>query len=156
MSKPVASEELNKLQIVCALFDSIVNGDLYYARQIKESIEAALPEGEQGSSAFVARANELSQRMDKPGARLELVPATEETSPFSLLALRAKLLAAAKATCLQTTGIVVLTGLKEAICPVGRRWTERRKREYEDAIAFARAFFQQRSRPSSKVSLVIF
>lgn len=156
MSKRPASVELNKLQIVCALFESTVGEDVYYARQIMESIEAALPESERDGGAFVAKARELSQRAERPGANLELVAATEDASPFSLLVLRSKLLDAAKATCRQRTGIVVLTGLKDAICPAGRRWTQRRKREYEDAIAFARAFFQQRTRPSSKVSLVIY
>ena len=73
-----------------------------------------------------------------------------------MLDLRANLLEALKRTCRFDTGLVVLTGLKDAICPKGKRWSKSRKQEYEDAIAFAREFCQQRSRPSSTLSLIIF
>ncbi len=45
---------------------------------------------------------------------------------FSELALRARLLAAIKRTCRFEKPLLVLTGLKEAICPTGKRWTTRR------------------------------
>ena len=151
--------DFSKLQIVCALFAEKIGDDLYYARQIKESIEASLPaERSSEPEAFVTAADRLAQRMlDSADSTIAigLVP-TREADGFSILALRAKLLEALKKTCRSERPLLVLTGLKEAICPQGKRWTARRKQEYQDAIDFARAFCHARSRPSSKLSLVIF
>ena len=35
-------EDLSKLQVVCSLFSKTVGNDLFFAQQIKESIEASL------------------------------------------------------------------------------------------------------------------
>lgn len=153
------SENLSKLQVVCSLFSKTVCNDLYFAQQIKESIEASLPR-EQSSltQAFICRAKELVANLesDPPETGLELVEADSDQAPFSMLNLRLNLLEALKRICRFDTGVVVLTGLKEAICPKGKRWSKSRKKEYEEAISYARDFCQKRSRESSRLSLVIF
>lgn len=157
--KRKAAKDFSKLQVICSLFSKTISDDLYFAQQIKESIEASLPEEQAGlAEPFIYRAKELVDRIesDSERAAIEVVEAESLDSPFSMLDLRANLLEALKRTCRFETGLVVLTGLKEAICPRGRRWTQRRKQEYEEAIAFAREFCQQRSRPSSTLSLIIF
>lgn len=149
-----APQELSKLQLICTLFASTIGDDLYLARQIKESIEASLPPDERAApEAFVRRAEQLSARSDSTLA-IGLV-ATGLSNGFSMLTLRARLLAALKATCRFERSLLVLTGLRESICPADKRWTARRKREYEEAIDFARAFCRRRSRPSSQLALVI-
>ncbi len=157
--KSRTAEDLSKLQVVCSLFSNTVSNDLYYAQQIKESIEASLP-GEQSKQAkpFLCRAKELVEKLERepPKTGVELVEALPPSEAFSMLELRANLLDALKGVCRFDTGLVVLTGLKEAICPRGRRWTQRRKKDYEDAICFARDFCHKRSRPTSRLSLVIF
>lgn len=157
--KRTQAEEFSKLQVVCSLFSKTISDDLHFAQQIKASIEASLPEDEAGKAEpFIHRAKELVSRFesDYDRAGIEVVEAERSDAPFSLLELRANLLEALKRTCRFESGLVVLTGLKEAICPNGRRWTKRRKEEYEDAISFARKFCKERSRPSSTLSLIIF
>ena len=157
MKRHSDQSELSKLQIVASLFAASFGEDLYFARQIKDSIDAALPEDQREDiSAFLSYAEQLaSQTARQPLAEaISLVPAQEEEG-FSILALRARLLAGLKKTCHSRQPLLVLTGLREAICPQGRRWTSRREREYHEAIAFARDFCNARSRPSSKLSLVI-
>lgn len=152
-------EEISKLQVVCSLFPKTVQGDLYLARQIKDSIEASFPEKASVSpEPFIFRAQELVSKLerDRHSAGIELVPAQMPAGPFSMLEFRANLLSALKRICRFESGLVVLTGLKEAICPKGCRWSPTRKRDYEEAIRFARDFCSQRSRPSSKLSLIIF
>lgn len=153
------SEDLSKLQVVCSLFSKTVCNDLYFAQQIKESIEASLPREESAlTQPFICRARELVAKLesDPPETGVELVEAESDRAPFSMLDLRANLLEALKRICRFDTGVVVLTGLKEAICPRGKRWSKSRKKEYEEAISYARTFCQKRSRTSSKLSLVIF
>ncbi len=153
MKRKARSSEYSKLQVICALFADRIGDDLYYARQIKESIEASLPDEQAGRpEAFLEAAQQLAST---DPSDIGIIPAALQPS-FSLLDLRVRLLDALKTTCLSPSPLLVLTGLKEAICPQGSRWTVRRKREYQDAIAYARSFCQSRSRPSSKLSLVIF
>tara|TARA_B110000037_G_scaffold196299_1_gene233385 strand:+ start:1070 stop:1546 length:477 start_codon:yes stop_codon:yes gene_type:complete len=156
--KNVLQEELTKLQVVCSLFSETVGDDLYYAQQIKETIEASLPKGlNRLSEPFIKRAKELVDKIE--GTRstrgFGFVDANASDSPFSLLEMRVHLLDVLKATCRFDSGLIVITGLKEAICPEGTRWSQSRKLEYQEAIAFARRFCQERSRPSARLSLII-
>lgn len=151
--------DLSKLQIVCSLFSKTVSNDLYFAQQIKESIEASLPPDQTKlTEPFIYRAKELVAKLeDSPlETALEIVEAESSNTSFSMLDLRANLLDALKRICRFDSGLVVLTGLKEAICPPGRRWSKNKKQDYEEAISFAREFCHKRSRPTSTLSLVIF
>lgn len=154
---PSKGQNYSKLQVICSLFASSIGDDLYFAHQIKESIEAALPESERHSAAaFVQLAERLAKSTAAPeNAGIGLV-SVQEGQGFSLLSFRARLIAALKRTCRFERPLVVLDGLKEAICPRGKRWTPRHKLEYDEAIEYARTLCQQRTRPSSKLSLVIF
>jgi len=150
--------DLAKLQLVCALFPKIVADDLFLARQIAESIEAAAgAPGAVSSEAFIESAWRLAEKLDQGAslAQIGLVRAADPGKPLSLLELRARLLEAVKATCRHSRPLVVLTGLRAAVCPDGRRWTRRRTREYEEIVAYCRQFLISRSRPSSRISLLI-
>ncbi len=153
-----AHKDFSKLQIICALFADDIGDDLYFARQIKESIEATLPDDHRESpQAFLAAAQTLLEQTARNPDRaiIDLIPAPDAQG-FSELALRARLLEALKRTCRFEKPLLVLTGLKEAICPTGKRWTTRRAAEYQNAIAYARDFCQSRTRPSSHLNLVIY
>ena len=157
MKSEAKRQEFSKLQVICSLFADSIGDDLYFARQIKESIEAALPaEKRADTAAFIEFAEQLSTStaaLEKAGVGLVSIEGGQD---FSLLNFRARLIVALKQTCRFERPLVVLEGLKEAICPRGKRWTQRHKREYDEAIDFARTLCVQRSRPSSKLSLVIF
>jgi len=151
-------KDFSKLHIICALFADSIGDDLYFARQIKESIEATLPQGDlESPTAFLKAAQTLveqtTRQPDKAIIDLITVP---EAQGYSELALRARLLEALKRTCRFERPLLVLTGLKEAICPVGKRWTAKRKAEYQASIAYAREFCQSRTRPSSHLNLIIY
>ena len=152
-------QELTKLQVVCSLFSETIGDDLYYAQQIKETIEASLPEEQNRlSEPFVRRAKELVDKIEgqTQSKGFGIVHAGSPEKPFSLLDMRMQLLGVLNATCRFDSGLIILSGLKEAICPTGTRWSPSRKLEYEEAVAFARRFCQERSRPSAHLSLIIF
>lgn len=156
--KPARHKTFSELQIICALFAESIGDDLYLAQQIKDSITAALPPDQRESpTAFLAAAQHLAEQSYRhpKQAIIDLI-AAPEAQGYSELALRARLLEALKRTCRFDHTLLVLTGLKEAICPAGRRWTSRRNTEYQNAIAYARAFCQSRTRPSSHLNLVIY
>lgn len=156
--KPSSHTDFSKLQIICALFADDISDDLYFARQIKESIEATLPAAERESAiAFLAAAKTLVEQTarDPDRAIIDLISAPDAQG-YSELALRARLLEAIKRTCRFENPLLILTGLKEAICPKGKRWTASRSAEYQSAIAYARDFCRSRSRPSSSLNLIIY
>jgi len=154
-----SSRDLSQLQIICALFPEETGDDLYLARQIKESIDASIETSDSLSQddAFLNAAKRLleTRGSNRQAQKIDLVPAPA-AGAYSQLALRARLLAALKRCCLAKRSVLVLAGLREAICPPGKRWTKRRKREYQDAIAYARAFCLARSRPSSQLELIVY
>lgn len=150
--------KLAKLQLVCALFPKTVADDLFFARQVAESIEAAADGAAADNlEAFIEGASRLAKALDQeaPLAQVGLVRAAEAGRPLSLLELRARLLEAVKVTCPFPRPLLVLTGLRAAICPEGRRWTKRKASEYEEIVAYCRQFLTSRSRPSSRLSLLI-
>ncbi|MBC2605973.1 hypothetical protein [Pelagicoccus albus] len=158
MKRGDSHQDFSKLQIICALFADNISSDLYFARQIKESIEAALPETQKDSpAAFLEAAKMLAERSARNPEQsvIDLVIVPDDQG-YSELALRARLLEALKRTCRFERPMLILTGLKEAICPKGKRWTARRKLEYQNAVAYCRAFCKTRVRPSSSLNLIIF
>lgn len=156
--KSSAHRDFSKLQLICALFADQTCGDLYFARQIKESIEATLPSTEIDSpAAFLEAAKTLAEKTaSNPEANLVDLIEVPSSDAYSQLALRARLLEALKRACRFERPVLILAGLKEAICPAGKRWTARRKAEYQEAIAYAREFCQARTRPSSQLNLIIY
>ncbi|NEQ66670.1 MAG: hypothetical protein F6K21_14420 [Symploca sp. SIO2D2] len=155
MNRP-RTADLTKLQVVCSLFKPLIGDDLYLARQIKESIETALSEKAGTTDEFLFKARELSSNLeiDSPDESVRHIDLSD--SPFSMLCLRAKLLTAIKGLCRFGQSTLLLSGLKEALCPTGRRWSPKKAQDYQDAIAFARDFCQQRSLPRSQINLVIY
>lgn len=156
--KPNAHRDFSKLQLICALFADQIGGDLYFARQIKESIEATLPADDiDNPSAFLFAAKTLAAKTAAhPEASLIDLVQAPSADTYSQLALRARLLEALKRGCRFERPILILAGLKEAICPAGKRWTTRRKTEYQEAVAYVREFCQSRTRPSSELNIIIY
>lgn len=156
--KPTRHTDFSKLQIICALFADTIGDDLYYARQIKESIEATFPPADrQDPEAFLTAAQALAQQTARhPDTSIIDLITVPHAEAYSELALRARLLEALKRTCRFDRPLLVLTGLKEAICPTGKRWTARRKADYQAAIAYARTLCQSRTRPSAHLNLIIY
>ena len=90
------AEDLSKLQVICSLFSKTICDDLYFAQQIKESIEASLPKDQSDQTqAFILRAQELVANIEAEGANtsIEMVEAENPLTPFSMLDLRASSLA---------------------------------------------------------------
>lgn len=156
--KQRAHKDLSKLQIICVIFADDICGDLYFASQIKESIEASLaPEKRDCPESFLVAAKKLAEsNLRSDGQAVIDLVAAPEAQGYSELALRARLLEAMKRTCRFEQPLLIIIGLKEAICPAGKRWTAKRKAEYQSAVAYARAFCLSRSRPSSRLNLIIY
>ena len=49
---------------------------------------------------------------------------------------------------------LLVTNLRAAHCPPARRWTERRRRDYHDTLAFIRELAAARSRRDANLNLL--
>jgi hypothetical protein len=49
---------------------------------------------------------------------------------------------------------LLVTNLRAAHCPPARRWTERRRRDYDDALGFIRDLAAARSRRDANMNLL--
>jgi hypothetical protein len=49
---------------------------------------------------------------------------------------------------------LLVTNLRAAHCPPDKRWTERRRREYDDSLSLIRSLAAARSRRSANLNLL--
>lgn len=155
-----SAESLTKLHFVNSLFADLTGHDLYLAQQVKEAIEKSvedLPPSAQ-NEAFTKAALELlaehskndgphcfshwncftdDRRFDPLWARLELINIFKKLAP-----------------CPRST--VLITGLRQAICPPGRRWNRALHREYQEAIALIQEIARNWSTSRAEITLLFF
>jgi hypothetical protein len=144
-------DELRRLHFINALFAHATGQDLYLADQIKSAIATSLTEledqiaahpefAERYDAAFNAAAAELLARLyahvPRHGffhwdASLTLAAATP-------LFTRAEIMSGLRQLSGYRDSTLLVTNLRPALLPPSRRATPRRKRDYEEALAFIR------------------
>jgi len=159
--------DLRRLHTINALFAHATGQDLYLAEQIKAAItlsladfeaqNAANPEfAEKYDAAFNAAAAELLARLfaHQPrhvfyhwDAALTLASATP-------LFTRAEIMAGLKKLAPFSESTLLVTNLRPALIPPGRRATGRRRRDYDEALAFIRELAASRTVRGANLQLL--
>jgi hypothetical protein len=153
------SLQLRRLHFLNALFAPLTGHDLYLAQQLDDAIATSLPEAEERSPAdpaFVAAAVQLLQRLcDTQSAHgfFHWDAAAEPTGSTPLFA-RAGLMQGLKQLAPFAESTLLVTNLRAAHCPEARRWTERRRRDYDEALAYLRELAAARSRRDANLNLL--
>jgi hypothetical protein len=162
-----ARDDLRRLHLIDGLFAHVTGHDLHLARQIKEAIAFSLAEFEAQTrehpdyaakydAAFNAAAADLLAKLfthlPRHGfyhwdASLTLASATP-------LFTRAEVMAGLKHLARYRESTLLVTNLRPALIPPSRRATPRRKREYEDALAFIHELAAARTARSAKLQLL--
>jgi hypothetical protein len=160
-------DDLRRLHLIDGLFAHVTGHDLHLARQIKEAIAFSLAEFEAQTrehpdyaakydAAFNAAAADLLAKLfthlPRHGfyhwdASLTLASATP-------LFTRAEVMAGLKHLARYRESTLLVTNLRPALIPPSRRATPRRKREYEDALAFIHELAAARTARSAKLQLL--
>jgi len=160
-------DDLRRLHFINALFAHVTGHDLYLARQIQAAIAFSLAEFEAQTSAhpefaakfdaaFNAAAAELLAKsfahLPRHGffhwdASLTLAAATP-------LFTRAEIMAGLRHLAPYRESTLLVTNLRPALVPPGRRATPRRKRDYEEALAFIRALAAARTSRHADLQLL--
>jgi hypothetical protein len=160
-------DDLRRLHFVNALFAHVTGHDLYLAEQIKEAIAFSLAELQRQSethpefsakfdAAFNAAAAELLARqfahLPRHGffhwdAALTLASATP-------LFTRAEIMAGLKHLAPYRESTLLVTNLRPALIPPSRRATPRRRKDYDEAIAFIQALAAARTTRNANLQLL--
>jgi len=151
----------HRWRLLNALFAPLTGQDLYLAQQIDAAIastlEEALADGRPvGDPAFLAAAVQLLGRLHGQAQRhgfFHWDAAGDATAAAPLFA-RAGLMAGLKQLAIFPEATLLVTNLRAAHCPPARRWTERRRRDYDDALRFLRELTAARTRPGARVNLL--
>ena len=149
MTRP--RHDLRRLHFINALFAHATGQDLYLAAQIKSAITLSLAELE----AQIATHPEFAQRYDAAfnAAAAELLArlfthhprhgffhwdASLTLAAATPLFTRAEIMAGLRQLARYRDATLLVTNLRPALSPPTQRATPRRKRDYEEALAFIR------------------
>lgn len=155
------AEHHRRWRLLNALFAPLTGHDLYLARQIDAAIAATLDEAladgrPVGDPAFLAAAVHLLGRLCGQETRhgfFHWDAAGDATAAAPLFA-RAGLMAGLRQLAIFPEATLLVTNLRAAHCPPARRWTERRRRAYDEALHLLRALTAARTRPGARVNLL--
>jgi hypothetical protein len=153
------SPQLRRLHFLNALFAPLTGHDLYLAQQIDAAITSSLPEAEErapGDPAFVAAAAKLFARLcsARPAHGFFHWDAAAEDTGATPLFARAGLMQGLKQLAVFPESTLLVTNLRTAHCPEAKRWTERRRRDYDDSLNFIRELAAARSRRDANLNLL--
>ncbi len=166
MARP-SREELTRLHFVNALFAHITGDNLFLAQQINQAIAFSLDELKAQTEAqpdltrvldadFYAAATRLLAKFCADGERRGFFhwDAANTRHAATPLFARAELMAGLKELAPFEEATLLVTNLRPALLPVGRRPTAKRQREYDDALAFIRELAAKRTRRQARLQLV--
>ena len=144
-------DDLRRLHFINALFAHATGQDLYLAAQIKSAIVFSLAELEaqiiahpefahRYDAAFNAAAAELLARLfaRQPRHGFFHWDASLTLASATPLFTRAEIMAGLRHLAPYRESTLLVTNLRPALLPPQRRATPRRRREYEEALAFIR------------------
>jgi hypothetical protein len=159
--------DLRRLHFINALFGHATGHDLYLAEQIKGAITFSLAELAAQTAAHPEYAAKFDAEFNAAAALLvaklfthlprrgffhwdaALTPAAA-TPLFA----RAELMTGLRHLAPYHDATLLVTNLRPAVIPVGRRATPRRRREYEDALAFIQDLTAARTTRSANLQLL--
>jgi hypothetical protein len=164
---PPDRSELRRLHFINALFASVTGNDLYLAHQIKVGIAFSLAELEAQTRAHPELAERFDAAFTAAAARLlERFCSQERARGFfhwdaartlhsaTPLFARAEIMTGLKQLAPFPQSTLLITNLRPAILPPDRRETPRRRRDYEETLAFIRELAAARTARHAQMQLL--
>ena len=160
-------DELRRLHFINALFAHVTGQDLYLAHQIKSAIAFSLAELEAQAAAAPPHESSYSAAFNAAAARLldrlySSIPrhgffhwdASRTLHSGTPLFARAEVMTGLKQLAPFRESTLLVTNLRPAVFPPERRETPRRRREYDDLLAFLRDLTAARSPSGADMTLL--
>jgi hypothetical protein len=160
-------EELRRLHFINALFSQVTGSDLYLAQQIRTAIAFSLAELEEQAKTHPEFAAQFDAAFNAAAARLlekfcHHLPrhgffhwdAARTRHSATPLFARAEIMSGLKGLTAFPESTFLVTNLRPALLPPERRATPRRRREYDDTLAFIRELAAARTRQTANLQLI--
>ncbi len=157
----IPGDSLAALYFINTLFADLTGHDLYLAQQIQAGIEQALGEeaGKTGLSDqhFISAVAELVEktRSESDSFGFSHWNCRTGRSGFEPLWARQEAISILKKLAPYPRATLLVTGLREAVRPPGRRWSRRLHREYTEAVEMIQDLARQWTTPSAEVTLLV-
>ena len=164
---PRSRDDLRRLHFINALFAHATGQDLYLAEQIKTAVSFSLAEFEAKIAAFPWAAKTYDVMFNAAAASLLVkVFARQPLHGFyhwdaaltlaaaTPLFTRAEVMAGLRKLAPYRNSTLLITNLRPALIPPAKRATPRRKREYEEAVAFISELAAARTVRDSNLQLL--
>ena len=161
------SAQLRRLHFLNALFAPLTGQDLYLAQQIDAAITSSLPDAEGRTPAggelveptdpsFVSAAARLFERLCSAKTQHGFFhwDAEADDTGAAPLFTRAGVMQGLRQLAAFPESTLLVTNLRSAHCPPSKRWTERRRRDYDDTLAYIRELAVARSRQGANLNLL--
>ena len=160
-------DDVRRRHFVNALFAQVTGHDLYLAEQIKTGIAFSLAELEGQTIANPELASTFDAAFNAAAARLldklhSTLPrhgffhwdASKTLQSGTPLFARAEVMAGLRTLAPFRESTLLITNLRPAVLPPERRETKRRRKEYDDLLAFLRELTAARSPLGSDLTLL--
>ena len=153
------SPQLRRLHFLNALFAPLTGQDLYLAQQIDEAISTSLGDTvdrEPTDPAFVNAVAQLFERLcagQPQHGFFHWDAGADETGDTPLFA-RAGVMQGLRKLAVYPEATLLVTNLRSAHCPPSKRWTERRRQNYDDSLALIRNLAAARSRRNANMNIL--
>lgn len=165
--KPAHADDLRRLHFIDALFTQVTGHDLYLAQQIKDAITFSLAELEARTredpesaarydAAFTAAAADLLVKFfgNNPGYGFYHWDAATTLVSATPLFTRAEIMTGLRHLARFREATLLITNLRPALLPLDRRQSARRKRDYQEALAFIQTLTAARTSTRSNLQLL--
>jgi hypothetical protein len=153
------SLQLRRLYFLNALFAPLTGQDLYLARQIDDAIATSLGDiidRAPTDPAFVAAAAQLFERLCAGQSQHGFFhwDAVADDNADTPLFARAGIMQGLRQLSTYFESTLLITNLRSAHCPPTKRWTERRRQNYDDTLALISNLAAARSRRHASMNLL--
>jgi hypothetical protein len=153
------SLQLRRLHFLNALFAPLTGQDLYLAQQIDDAISTSLGDTidrEPTDPAFVNAVAQLFGRLckDQPQHGFFHWDASADQTGDTPLFARAGVMQGLRQLAVYPEATLLVTNLRSAHCPATKRWTARRRQNYDDSLALIRNLAVARSRKNANMNLL--
>ncbi len=149
--------ELAKAHCLHSLFGRLTGRDPYLTGQIKKAIELSLTgsaDRKAPLNTFTEAALELFQKQHPLPPSWGFAHMDLSQKPFDPLWVRAEFIKSLKRLAGFNENLLVVSGLRESLCPPGKYWTQRMQKRYEESLEYIDDLGAMWSTPNTALSVL--
>lgn len=153
-----AADSLADLRNLNSLLRLAANGSAANALEIRKAIEFTMEGADTADGPTPMTLDEAARLFLRLHASDEHAPAFAlcdlRAEAYDPLFIREKLMVPLRKLAGYPEAILLVTGLRRLVCPPGKRWTKRRRSQYQETLHYIEQLANQHSSPRTRLSLL--